>query len=112
MDKTVDDGGPAFPWGEHGTVLGGMTIRDYFAIHCDQPGEQVLYVGDYSEQASLEAMRMVRVELLEEAAKVAGEFNRPGDRAPTDLGDDNGIWNNCATRISCCIRALIPKDQT
>jgi len=27
----VDDGGPAFPWGEHGTHLGGMTLRDYFA---------------------------------------------------------------------------------
>lgn len=39
-DGEVDTGGPAFPWGEHGTVLGGMTIRDYFAIHCDQPGEQ------------------------------------------------------------------------
>ena len=26
-----DDGGPAFPWGEHGTHLGGMSIRDYFA---------------------------------------------------------------------------------
>lgn len=32
MNKEVkDDGGPAFPWGEHGTVLGGMTLRDYFA---------------------------------------------------------------------------------
>ena len=26
-----NDGGPAFPWGEHGTHLGGMTLRDYFA---------------------------------------------------------------------------------
>ena len=26
-----DDGGPAFPWGEYGTHLGGMTLRDYFA---------------------------------------------------------------------------------
>ncbi len=26
-----NDGGPAFPWGEHGTRLGGMTLRDYFA---------------------------------------------------------------------------------
>ena len=26
-----DTGGPAFPWGENGTVLGGMTLRDYFA---------------------------------------------------------------------------------
>lgn len=25
------DGGPAFPWGEHGSHLGGMTLRDYFA---------------------------------------------------------------------------------
>lgn len=30
MDK-INDGGPAFPWGEHGTHLGGMTLRDYFA---------------------------------------------------------------------------------
>lgn len=27
----IDDGGPAFPWGEHGTRLGGMSLRDYFA---------------------------------------------------------------------------------
>jgi hypothetical protein len=27
----VDDGGPAFPWGEHGAHLGGMSLRDYFA---------------------------------------------------------------------------------
>ncbi len=26
-----DNGGPAFPWGEHGTHLGGATLRDYFA---------------------------------------------------------------------------------
>ncbi len=30
-ETKIDDGGPAFPWGEHGTHLGGMTIRDYFA---------------------------------------------------------------------------------
>lgn len=29
---------PAFPWGEHGSLLGGLTKREYFAIHCDQPG--------------------------------------------------------------------------
>lgn len=29
--STIKDGGPAFPWGEHGTHLGGMTLRDYFA---------------------------------------------------------------------------------
>ncbi len=27
----IDDGGPAFPWGEHGTHLGGASLRDYFA---------------------------------------------------------------------------------
>ncbi|WP_028354789.1 hypothetical protein [Bordetella petrii] len=27
-----DDGGHAFPWGEHGTRLGGMSLRDAFAI--------------------------------------------------------------------------------
>jgi len=26
-----NDGGPAFPWGEHGQILGGMSLRDYFA---------------------------------------------------------------------------------
>lgn len=26
-----DDGGPAFPWGEHGDRLGGMSLRDWFA---------------------------------------------------------------------------------
>lgn len=27
-----DDGGPAYPWGEHGAHLGGMTLRDRFAL--------------------------------------------------------------------------------
>jgi hypothetical protein len=31
-----DDGGPAFPWGEHGTHLGGATLRDYFAAKAMQ----------------------------------------------------------------------------
>jgi hypothetical protein len=30
------DGGSAFPWGEHGTHLGGMTLRDYFAAQAMQ----------------------------------------------------------------------------
>lgn len=41
-----DNGGPAFPMpmyeDHHGDYQGGysgMTLRDYFAIHCDQPGE-------------------------------------------------------------------------
>lgn len=43
------NGGPAFPhepfhnpsYAERGDVYGsrGMSLRDYFAIHCDQPGE-------------------------------------------------------------------------
>ncbi len=32
----INDGGPAFPWGEHGTHLGGMTLRDYFAAKAMQ----------------------------------------------------------------------------
>lgn len=42
----INDGGPAFP--VHGgmpdddprnkIIGGGMSLRDYFAIHCDQPG--------------------------------------------------------------------------
>ncbi len=33
----VNDGGPAFPLpGE--SKCNGMSLRDYFAIHCDQPG--------------------------------------------------------------------------
>lgn len=32
----IKDGGPAFPWGEHGTHLGGMTLRDYFAAKAMQ----------------------------------------------------------------------------
>jgi len=31
-----DDGGYAFPWGEHGTRLGGMSLRDYFAAKAMQ----------------------------------------------------------------------------
>lgn len=31
-----DDGGPAFPWGEHGTHLGGISMRDYFAAKAMQ----------------------------------------------------------------------------
>lgn len=41
MDK-INDGGPAFPC-EGGDLSGlhaapGMSVRDYFAIHADQPG--------------------------------------------------------------------------
>jgi hypothetical protein len=51
-----------------------------------------------------EAIRLER----ERCAKIADEFNRPGPRAPSDLGDDeNGIWNNCAARIGECIRAQV-----
>ncbi len=49
-DTPRDDGGPAFPWGEHGTHLGGMTLRDYFAakalrgimarVWCDEKGNE------------------------------------------------------------------------
>jgi hypothetical protein len=31
VNDIIGDGGPAFPWGEHGSHLGGMTLRDYFA---------------------------------------------------------------------------------
>lgn len=31
MSEQVKDGGPAFPWGDHGHIAGGMTLRDYFA---------------------------------------------------------------------------------
>lgn len=31
MTDKRDDGGPAFPWGEHRTHLGGMSLRDWFA---------------------------------------------------------------------------------
>ncbi|OZI56989.1 hypothetical protein CAL20_15370 [Bordetella genomosp. 4] len=32
----MDDGGPAFPWGEYGSHLGGMSLRDYFAAKAMQ----------------------------------------------------------------------------
>jgi hypothetical protein len=32
----MNDGGPAFPWGEHGTHLGGISKRDYFAAKAMQ----------------------------------------------------------------------------
>lgn len=31
MKTERDDGGPAFPWGEQGVRIGGMSLRDYFA---------------------------------------------------------------------------------
>lgn len=31
-DQYTGDGGPAYPWGEHGTRLGGATMRDFFAV--------------------------------------------------------------------------------
>lgn len=34
--KPMDDGGFAFPWGEHGTRLGGLSMRDYFAAKAMQ----------------------------------------------------------------------------
>lgn len=33
----INDGGSAFPEPLH-VQCGGMSLRDYFAIHCDQPG--------------------------------------------------------------------------
>ena len=30
-EPPVDNGGPAFPWGEHGVRLGGINMLDYFA---------------------------------------------------------------------------------
>ena len=30
MEEKLGDE-PAFPWGEHGQIMGGMTLRDYFA---------------------------------------------------------------------------------
>lgn len=30
-EQRLRDDEPAFPWGEHGTHLGGMSLRDYFA---------------------------------------------------------------------------------
>lgn len=32
-----DDGGPAFPWGEHGARLGGMSLRDVMAMSVRLP---------------------------------------------------------------------------
>ncbi len=51
MNATAKDGGPAFP-----SVLyshdraenwstDGMSLRDYFAIHCDQPGEAEIIIA-------------------------------------------------------------------
>lgn len=37
------DGGPAFPWGEHGQILGGMSLRDAMAMSVRMP-------DDYSVQ--------------------------------------------------------------
>lgn len=47
----VNDGGPAFPWGEHGTVLGGMTLRDYFAAHCQEDDRLVKCIRAMDDRA-------------------------------------------------------------
>ena len=41
------DGGPAFPHSLGGVTSGGMTLRDYFAVHATQPGmeEIAAYAG-------------------------------------------------------------------
>jgi hypothetical protein len=47
-----DNGGPAFPWGEHGTVLGGITLRDYFAAHA--PSAPEWWLKDYIKGRQLD----------------------------------------------------------
>ena len=50
-----ETGGPAFPWGEHGTHLGGMTLRDYFAttMSADEIGATVYHSLSRAAQESL-----------------------------------------------------------
>ena len=36
--KNINDGGPAFPHDGQHNYTGGMTLRDYMAIHSSQPG--------------------------------------------------------------------------
>lgn len=40
---------PAFPWGEHGQVLGGMTLRDYFAAKA----MQAIIIGNDADEGAL-----------------------------------------------------------
>lgn len=46
----IKDGGPAFPWGEHGTHLGGMTLRDYFAAKA-MAAIAPNFIDEWSEQS-------------------------------------------------------------
>ncbi|MAG68400.1 MAG: hypothetical protein Tp138OMZ00d2C19078221_53 [Prokaryotic dsDNA virus sp.] len=64
-----DTGGPAFPWGEHGTVLGGMTLRDYFAAKAMASMHTNPYWDDKSYRAIADAAYQQADAMLAEREK-------------------------------------------
>ena len=100
--STKGDGGPAFPCGEHGTVLGGMTLRDYFIAHApsspqpwfspsmpdcpelprryaelSQPQrEQLEGLGDWLEEADCDPVVVDFARRYKEAAKAQEEWGK------------------------------------
>lgn len=47
-EPEINDGGPAFPWGTNGHILGGMSLRDWFA------GQALLATAGHLESSSIE----------------------------------------------------------
>lgn len=64
--ETKDDGGNAFPWGEHGTRIGGMSLRDWFAgqalgtAYCNETTADADKVAEWAYQIA-DAMLAARV---------------------------------------------------
>jgi hypothetical protein len=50
--KLIDNGGPAFPWGEHGVRLGGINMLDYFASSALPEAMAVLAAGGSYDNAA------------------------------------------------------------
>ena len=55
----MSDGGPAFPWGEHGDCLGGMSLRDYFAGQAILMFDADMFVDEAARRSYLLADAML-----------------------------------------------------
>lgn len=68
--QTRNDGGPAFPWGEHGTHLGGMTLRDYFAAKSPISFEDAMVAADIESEVELRVAVNRSLFFVEKRARV------------------------------------------
>lgn len=71
MDATTLGGSPAYPWGEHGTHLGGMTMREFLSAQAMQGrlarhGDDD-YLPEYIAKASVKYADALLAELAKDA---------------------------------------------